>query len=231
MNNPENKGSQLQHIAVIIDGNRRFAKNKKKLPWEGHAKGADKTEEFLGWCKELGITETTIYVLSTENLKRPKKEVDELFKLTKKFIEKLKKDKRAKEDKIKISFIGDLSLVPEDIRKSAEEIMRDTKDHDNYKLNLCFAYGGRQELVATFNKLKGKKGEITEKDITGALWLSSEPELIIRTGGKTRTSNFLPWQAIYSEWYFTDILWPDFTKQNLLKAIEAFNTTQRNFGK
>ena len=109
--------------------------------------------------------------------------------------------------------------------------MRDTKDHDNYKLNLCFAYGGRQELVATFNKLKGKKGEITEKDITGALWLSSEPELIIRTGGKTRTSNFLPWQAIYSEWYFTDILWPDFTKQNLLKAIEAFNTTQRNFGK
>ena len=224
---------ELNHIAVIIDGNRRFAKKKGKLPWQGHSVGADKVEKFLEWCKEKDIHELTLYVLSTENLKRDPKEVKELFKLTKKWLKKMKKDKRVKEDKIKISFIGDLSLVPKDVRQAAEEIEQETKDHDNYKLNLCFAYGGRYELVQAFNKLKDEKGknEITEKDITNALWLSSEPDLIIRTSGHIRTSNFLPWQSVYSEWHFADVLWPEFTKQDLEKAIEKFNQTQRNFGK
>jgi len=220
------------HVGVIIDGNRRFAKARGEKPWEGHRAGADKVEEFLKWCRELEIKEATIYALSTENLKRDPKEVEALFSLFKKWFKKFAKNKEVKEKGVRIRFIGDLSLVPEDVRKLAEQIESETKSHSNYKINFCFAYGGRIELVHAINKLldEGKK-RVTEQDVTDALWLSSEPDLIIRTGGKIRTSNFLPWQSVYSEWIFLDKMWPEITKQDLIDCIAKFNQVQRNFGK
>jgi len=230
---------QIDHIAIILDGNRRFAKAQNKKPWQGHTAGADKVEEFLNWCKELGIKETTPYMLSTENLNRNPEELKHLFNLFRKFFKKFKDSKEIHENKVKIKFIGDLSLIPSDIKQLAEQIQENTKDYDNYKLNFCFAYGGRLEIVNAFNKLseekaknnKGNQSDITEQDITNALWLKSEPQFIIRTGGHNRTSNFLPWQSVYSEWIFLDKLWPEFTKQDLIQCIEKFNSTQRNFGK
>lgn len=221
----------LKHVAIILDGNRRYAKARGLPAWKGHEEGAKNVDRLMNWCKELGIKEITLYVLSTENLKREPKELKYLFKLFKTWFKKFKKDKRIHENKIKMRFIGDLSLVPEDVSKLAKEIENDTKDYNNYILNFCFAYGGRRELLDAFNKLNGKKGKITEEDVAGALWLKDEPDLIIRTGGMTRTSNFLPWQSVYSEWIFTKKLWPEFSKEDLQECLEEFETRKRNFGR
>lgn len=220
-----------KHVAVILDGNRRYAKAKGERSWKGHDAGAETFENFVNWCDELGVNEVTAYVLSTENLKREKGELDHLFALFVKFFERFKKDKKVKEKRLKMRFIGDLSLVPENLRKLAGEIEELTKDYDGFIINFCFAYGGRLELVKAFNKLKSKKGEISEEDITKALWLSDEPDLVIRTGNAMRTSNFLPWQTAYSEWIFLDKMWPEFTKQDLIACIEDFKNRKRNFGK
>jgi len=223
--------NKLKHLAVIIDGNRRYARKKGMPQWKGHEFGARKVEKLLEWCKELNIKEITLYTLSTENLKRTKKELSYLFSLFKKWFKKFKNNKRIKKDKIKIRFIGDLNLVSKEIKELAKEIEKTTKKHNNYKINFCFAYGGRQELLEAFNKLKEKKGKITEKDIEKVLWLSSEPDLIIRTGNRIRTSNFLPWQSVYSEWLFLKKFWPEFTKADLKKAIREFSKRKRNFGR
>ncbi|MDP1729390.1 MAG: polyprenyl diphosphate synthase [archaeon] len=224
--------TQVKHIGIIVDGNRRFAKAQSKKPWEGHREGANILKDFFNWSKELKIKEITAYVLSTENLNREKQEVDELFKLFKEYFKELQKDKKIDEEKVKISFIGDLSLVPKDIKELAEKLMERTKNYENYKINFCFAYGGRNELVYAVNKLlKENKKQITEQDITNSLWLQSEPDFIIRTGGKIRTSNFLPWQSVYSEWIFLEKMWPEITKEDLIECIDKFKSTQRNFGK
>jgi len=221
----------LKHIAIILDGNRRYAKARGLPAWKGHEAGAENVEKLLDWCRELDIKEITLYVLSTENLKREPEELKYLFKLFKEWFRKFKKDKRIHENKIRMRFIGDLSLVPEDVSKLAREIEQDTKDYSNYIINFCFAYGGRLELVEAFNKLKDKKGKISEEDITNALWLKDEPDMIIRTGTVKRTSNFLPWQAIYSEWIFLDKMWPEFSKEDLIACIKEFESRKRNFGK
>jgi len=224
--------TKLNHIAIILDGNRRFAKQKGKESWKGHDSGADNFEKFLEWTRDLGVKEITAYILSTENLKRDKQELDHLFDLFKKWFEKFKDSKEIHDNKVKIKFIGELNLVPEEIRKKALELEEKTKNYNNYILNFCFAYGGRLELVHAFNKLL-KQGikEVKEEDITKNLWLSSEPELIIRTGNSIRTSNFLPWQSAYSEWIFLEKLWPEFTKEDLISCLENFNSRKRNFGK
>jgi tritrans,polycis-undecaprenyl-diphosphate synthase [geranylgeranyl-diphosphate specific] len=228
----ENQENKLNHLSIILDGNRRYAKQKGKEPWKGHDAGAETFEKFLNWCKELNIKEITAYILSTENLKREPKELEHLFSLFKKWFEKFSNSKEIHDNKVKIRFIGDLNLVPEEIRKSAEELQEKTKGYDNYILNLCFAYGGRTELVNAVNKLlKQEKKQITEKDIQENLWLKTEPDLIIRTGNVKRTSNFLPWQSTYSEWIFIEKMWPEFTKQDLLNCIEEFKSRKKNFGK
>jgi len=220
----------IKHIAFVIDGNRRWAKQRNLKPWQGHEEGAKVVEKSLDWGEELGIKEITYYTLSTENLKRDKLELEFLFKLFKRWFKEFKDDKRI-EKKVKIRFIGDLSLVPKDIRELAEEIEKDTQKNENYVLNFCFAYGGRLELIQAFNKLKNKKGDITEQDIENSLWLKSSPELIIRTGNAIRTSNFLPWQSAYSEWLFLEKMWPDFTKNDLVSCLKNFEDRKRNFGR
>lgn len=223
--------NKLNHLAVVLDGNRRFAKEQNMPNFKGHEAGAEKLEEFLRWCINMDIREVTVYALSTENLKRSKLELDYLFLLFKRFFNKLKKDKEIHEKKVGIRFIGDLSLIPEDLRKLAEEIEHDTKDYENYKINICLAYGGRHELIKAINKLiKSGKKSVTEEDITNALWLKTSPDLIIRTGNSIRTSNFLIWQSAYSEWIFLEKKWPEFTKEDLIKCIEKFKGIKRNFG-
>lgn len=223
--------NKLKHLAVVIDGNRRWAKSRNLQAWKGHEAGAENVDRLLDWCKELGIKEITIYTLSTENLKRNPLELNFLFDLFVRWFKKLKKDKRIKKDRIKIRFIGDLSLVPKNIAELAKEIERDTFSYENFKINFCFAYGGRLELLQAINKLKNKKGKITEKEITNALWLQSEPDLIIRTGEQKRLSNFLPWQSVYSELIFSEKMWPDFSKEDLISCIKEFKKRKRNFGR
>lgn len=228
----ENKIS-VNHIGIILDGNRRYAKKLGKEPWKGHDAGAKVFEKFLNWCKELDIKEITAYILSTENLGRESKELDYLLNLFRKWFKKLLNGKEIHENKIKVKFIGDLSLVPEDLREIAHQLEEKTKSYSNRLLNFCFAYSGRLELTSAFNRLREEKpGEkLTESDITRALWLSDEPDLIIRTGNAMRTSNFLPWQSIYSEWIFLDKMWPEFTKEDLINSIEEFDSRKRTFGK
>lgn len=223
-----------KHIAIILDGNRRFAKRLMLEPWKGHEYGAEKIEELLDYVKDLGIKELTLYCLSCENLKsRPKNELEYLFQIFKKEFKNLDREKIEK-NKIQIKFIGNLSLLPKDLKEQCERLEKETKKNNNFKINFAIAYGGRQELIEAVKKIiknKIKENEITEETIKDNLYISDEPDIIIRTGGEKRTSNFLLWQSTYSEWFFLDKMWPEFEKQDLLECIEQFKNRKRNFGK
>ncbi len=231
--------SNSLHVAIVLDGNRRYAKKHSlKFLWNGHDKGAETVEQLLDWCKELNINQLTLYCLSTENLKREKDEVNALLSLFKKKFLEFENDKRIKEDRVKIRFIGNLSLLPSDIQEICKRIENNTKENNNYIINFCLAYGGKEEIIQAVKKIaeqaknsKIKIENINEKTINQALYISDQPDLIIRTGGFKRTSNFLPFQSAYSEWFFSDKLWPEFTKQDLIECIEQFKKTKRNFGK
>jgi len=220
----------LNHLAVIIDGNRRWARAKGLKPWDGHEEGAKAVDKFLNNCLELGIKEITVYTLSTENLDRDPLELKFIFKIFGQYFKNFKKDKRISENGVKIKFAGDLSLIPKETQKIAAEVEEFTKDFSKRKLNFCFAYGGRLELMRAFEKLRHKE-KITEDDVKNALWIGSDPDLIIRTGGHKRLSGFLPWQSTYSELIFLEKMWPDFNKQDLLDCISEFESRKRNFGK
>jgi len=218
-------------MGIILDGNRRFAKKLMKQPWKGHEEGAKRVEEILDWCKELGIRQLTLYCFSLENFKRTKEEVDFLMKLFKREFERLEKDERIKKDKVKIRFIGEKELLDKELWELIKRIEEKTKEYDNYILNFAIAYGGRQEIISAIKKLIENKKEINEENFKECLLLKDEPDLIIRTGGEKRTSNFLPWQSVYSEWIFLDKMWPEITKKDLEEAIVEFNSRQRRFGK
>jgi|TARA_Y100000310_G_scaffold345431_1_gene464945 tritrans,polycis-undecaprenyl-diphosphate synthase [geranylgeranyl-diphosphate specific] len=223
-NNPE-------HIAIILDGNRRYAEKLGIPKFMGHEKGFNKIKELLKWCVELGIKEVTLYCFSTENFKRSKKEVDYLFNLFRKRIGDFKKDKTIHDNKVKISFIGRISMFPEDMQKSMNEVMEMTKDYGNYKLNLALAYGARSEIVDSFKKIISKEiKDIDESIIKENLYLPDDVDILIRPGGEKRISNFLLFQMAYAELFFIDKLWPEFTKQDLVAIIEDFKTRERRFG-
>jgi len=219
------------HIGIILDGNRRFAKKIMQQPWKGHEEGAKRVEELLDWCKELGIKQLTLYCFSLENFNRTKEEVDFLMKLFKKEFERLEKDKRIIENRVRIRFIGQKELLNKDLRELMNRIEKKTKDYNNYVLNFAIAYSGKQEILSAIKKLIECKKEVNEENFRECLWLSDSPDLIIRTGGEKRTSNFFPWQSVYSEWVFLDKMWPEMTKEDLREAIVEFNSRQRRFGK
>ena len=219
------------HIGIIIDGNRRFAERIGKSPREGHEEGAKKIEELLNWCKELAIKKLTLYCFSIENFNRSKKEVNFLMALFKKFFKKFENDKQIEENKIKIKFIGEKKLLDNQLQEMINRIEEKTKKYNDYIINFAIAYSGRQEILSAVKKLIEREKEINEKNFQDCLWLSDEPDFIIRTGGEKRTSNFLPWQSVYSEWIFLDKMWPEFTKQDLKKAIKEFKKRERRFGK
>lgn len=223
-----------EHIGIIIDGNRRFAKKLFLKPWEGHNFGLKKLREFIDWCFELGIKEITIYALSIQNLSRTKQELYFLLKLLKKELENLLKQKNdLKQKQIKINFIGKSSLLSKDIISLQQKIMNETKNNKDKKINFAIAYGGREEILEAVNKIiKDKKIKTVNEEIFSKhLWLNTNPDLIIRTGGEIRTSNFLPWQSTYSEYIFLKKLWPEIEKQDLINCLKEFSERERRFGR
>jgi len=227
-----------KHIAIVVDGNRRYAKKLGLQPWKGHEYGIKKLEQLLEWCKELKIRELTLYSFSTENFKRAKIEKNFLFNIFKREFNNMRYRENIFKNKIRVNVIGRLEMFPYNIRKSMLDIMEKTKNHNNFIVNFAMAYGGRQEITDAVKKIakdlesgKIKANEINEKLITNNLYIKSEPDLVIRPGGEIRTSNFLTWQSVYSELIFLDKLWPEFTKEDLIMCIEEFNRRERRFGK
>ena len=222
--------NQLKHVGIILDGNRRFAKKLMLEPWKGHELGAGKIENLLDWLNELGIRQVTLYCFSLENFNRPKKEFDFLMKLFKKEFLKLEKDNRVNENKIKIRFIGKKELFDKELQELMNKLEEMTKNYNDYVINFAIGYGGRQEIVEAVKSLKESGEEINEENLRKNLWLSEDIDLVIRTGGEKRTSNFLPWQSVYSEWIFLDKTWPEFNKEDLINCIKEFNNRKRRFG-
>jgi len=223
-----------KHLALIPDGNRRWALKRNLQPWEGHKFGAEKIEALLNWCLELKIPQVSIYVLSTENLNRPKIEVCELFKLLKQHLLRWEKRDFLSKYDIRVRFFGDFYKIPKPLIRVMNRLMEKTLTHQKSVLNLLVAYSGRYEILEMVKKVVGKLGsriEITPKLIEENFLISTPVDLVIRTGGEHRLSNLLPWQTAYAEIYVTETLLPDFTRDEFLRAIEWYNNRQRRFGK
>lgn len=223
--------NQLKHIALVLDGNRRFAKKLLLEPWKGHELGAEKIEKLFDWCSELRIKEVTLYCFSIENFSRPRKEFDFLMNLFKKEFAKYDKSEKFSENGIRVRFIGRREMFDEEMQRLMGNVEKKTEKNSKFIFNFCMAYGGRQEIIDSIKKLVASKMEISEENLKKNLWLGSEPELIIRTGGEKRTSNFLMWQSAYSEWIFLDKMWPEFTKEDLINCINEYNKRERRFGR
>ncbi|MBR7097965.1 MAG: di-trans,poly-cis-decaprenylcistransferase [Clostridia bacterium] len=221
---------RLQHIAFIMDGNGRWA-NKRGMPREfGHTHGAATFKKIGRYCEKIGLKYMTVYAFSTENWKRPQKEVDAIMKLFDEYIEECFAEMM--DDNVHFRFIGNLSVFPEELRAKMDRIDRETA-HKPFILNIAVNYGGREEIVHACNALiRAGKNEITEDDISKNLYTLDcpEPDLIVRTGGDLRSSNFLLWQSAYAEYYFTKILWPDFSPRDVDDAVNAFYGRKRRFG-
>ena len=226
-----------EHVAIIMDGNGRWA-TKKGLPRTyGHKRGVSVLKEILKVSKKLGCKVLTVYAFSTENWARPKKEVDFLINL---FSEVLRNEiEEIHEESTKIKFIGDLTPFPETLKKIISNSESLTKNNNKFLLNVCINYGGRQEIVKVAKKLalKSSTGEIKPGEVNEELFNSElltsgikDPELLIRTSGEKRISNFLLWQLAYSEIYISDVLWPDFNEFEFLKAIIDYQSRNRRFG-
>lgn len=226
-----NEGNTPRHIAIILDGNRRYARKLGIQRFKGHEKGFDKIKDLLEWCMGLGVKEVTLYCFSTENFKRDKEEVEYLFDLFRKKIGDFKRDKLIHKNKVRISVVGRLFMFPEDMQKEMKEVTDLTKDYDNYRLNLALAYGGRGEIVDAIKNIIGLGiKDINEGVVKDNLYLKNDVDLLIRPGGEHRLSNFLIWQNSYAELYFSDKLWPEFGKEDLIKAVEWFKQRERRFG-
>lgn len=229
-----------KHIGIILDGNRRFAKKLMLKPWKGHEWGRDKIEKLLEWCKEIGIAELTLYAFSIQNFNRPKHEFNYLMKLFKEAFHDLmtKEENKKRLEQIQVRFIGRTWMFPSEVQKSMKKLTEYTKNNSPYKINFAMAYGGREEVLDAVKRIAEavKKGKldidsINEESFSKNLYLQSEPELIIRTGGDRRTSNFLIWQSHYSEWFFLEKTWPEFEKEDLIKVINEFSQRERRFGR
>ncbi|MGC8993555.1 MAG: polyprenyl diphosphate synthase [Candidatus Aenigmatarchaeota archaeon] len=228
------------HLGVIIDGNRRWAKKRGLPPWKGHEAGAKKLNEFLNWCLEVGIQNVSIYTLSTENLNRPKEELKHLFRILEEYIDGLLNNKERfallEKYEVKVRFVGELNRLPKKLIKLMGKLMEKTAKYQKRVLNFLVAYGGKSEIVNAIKKIaeeivKRGKIEISEKDVEKYLYIPIPLDLVIRTGGYQRLSNFLLWQASYAEIYVTKTLWPDFSKKEFIKALKWYSRQKRNFGR
>lgn len=229
----------LKHVGVVLDGNRRFAKRLMLEPWKGHEFGAEKVKKLIAWCIELGIKELTLYAFSMQNFNRPKQEFDYLMKLFEKTFKDTVADPDVKKKKIRFRFIGRTSLFPQSVQKQIQLLEKATEKNNKFMVNIALAYGGREEIVDTVKKIGRliEEGKITDKEIDEALiskhlYMPDEPDLIIRTGGEKRTSNFLIWQASYAEWIFLENkTWPEFEKEDFIKCVDEYKRRERRFGR
>jgi tritrans,polycis-undecaprenyl-diphosphate synthase [geranylgeranyl-diphosphate specific] len=228
-----------KHVGFILDGNRRFGKIVLNDKLAGHTHGSNKVKQVLSWCKDFNIRETTMWIFSTENFNRPKKEVDMLMALFVKKLKAIETDKEIHQDKIQINFYGRIDLFPEEVQNGINAVTAATKDYDNYRVNFAVGYGGQQEILDVAKRLAQKAAdgeivpsEISNKDFEAAMYLDlPDIDLIIRTGGAKRTSGFMPWKGAYAEWYFTEKFWPEFDKAELVRALADYSDRQRRFGK
>ena len=226
-----------QHVAIILDGNGRWAKSKGMPRNYGHVQGAKTVEVICEEAYRMGIQYLTVYAFSTENWNRPKDEVDALMKLLRNYMKTCLTT--AKKNRMCVRVIGDKTRLDEDIRTRIAELEESTKDNDGLHFQIALNYGGRDEIVRAVKKIteKAAKGELSPEDVTED-YLSGmldthglpEPDLLIRTCNEQRISNFLLWQLAYTEFYFTPVAWPDCTKEELIKAVEAYNPIDRRYG-
>ena len=242
LENEIQNGDIPNHIALILDGNRRWAKRHLSMPNKGHWKGADAVENLLDWCEEFDIKIVTLYALSAENLERKDEELEYLYELIRMRLEKLFNDPRIHRDKMRVKGIGRIELLPESIKKILRQLDEATKNYDRHFLNIALAYGGQYELVDAVKKI-GKKikdgsldvDEINKEEIESNLYTShlpqSSPDMVLRTSGEKRLSGFLMWQSAYSELVFMDIFWPEFRKIDLMRAIRTYQERRRRLGK
>lgn len=236
------KGPIPAHIAIIMDGNRRWARERGLPPLYGHKYGAEVVESVLKWCYDLGVKTVTLYVLSTENLvKRSKEELENIYAILSEKLDKLLKSEDIGKWRARISFLGDRSLLPQFIVAKIEELESRTRGYNERFLNLALAYGGRREIVDAVRRVAAdvKNGKLDVSDINEEVFERylytgdqpyPEPDLVIRTSGEMRISNFLLWQIAYSELIFIDVYWPDFRKIDLLRAIRLYQQRQRRLG-
>jgi len=230
-----------EHIAIILDGNRRWASEKDMPPWLGHKKGAEKVEQLLEWCLKLNVKSITLYAFSTENFRRSQKEVKEILRIASEKLQKILTDERIHKNKVRVKVIGRKHLLPEKLQRLIEEVERATQNYDKHFLNIALAYGGRAEIVDAARRLAEKvqskelrpedvNEELFEKFLYTSYLPKQDPDLIIRTSGEERLSGFLLWQSAYSELCFLDVYWPDFRLIDLLRAVRTFQKRKRRFG-
>lgn len=218
------------HIGIIMDGNGRWAKKRGLPRTAGHKAGAEVFKKISKECARLGIREATFYAFSTENWKRPKEEVDALMRLFHDYLIEAKEDMEASGN-IRVKFVGEKEGISDDLLKLMQDAETETGKRDGTLVNLAVNYGGRQEIVSAVNKLIAQgKTEITEDDISSSIYTMPECDLIIRPSGEERLSNFLLWQAAYSEFWYSDVLWPDFKEKDLHLALREFENRNRRFG-
>jgi tritrans,polycis-undecaprenyl-diphosphate synthase [geranylgeranyl-diphosphate specific] len=238
-------GIKPEHIAIILDGNRRWANDKEINPWLqdkwGHKQGADTVELLLDWCQILDVKFVTLYTFSTENFGRKSEEIAKIMQIAEERFRKLLTDERVHKDKVHVKVIGRTNLLPDKLQKIITDVEKATESYSNYFWNFAFAYGGRAEIVdaAKTIALKVKNGELNVEDVTENTFekylytshmTKQDPDMIIRTSGEERLSGFLLWQAAYSELLFLDVYWPDFRFIDLLRTIRVFQRRKRRFG-
>lgn len=226
-----------RHVAIILDGNGRWAKQKGMPRNYGHVQGAKTVEVICEEAYKMGIQYLTVYAFSTENWNRPKDEVDALMKLLRNYMKTCLQT--AKKNRMCVRVIGEKSRLDRDIRERIEELEEATKDNDGLHFQIAINYGGRDEILRAARRLYGliengelKADQVTEADLNNCLDTAGipDPDLLIRTCNEQRISNFLLWQLAYTEFYFTPVAWPDFSKEELLRAVEAYNHRNRKFG-
>lgn len=227
-----------QHVAIILDGNGRWAKGKGMPRNYGHAQGSKNVERICEESWRMGIKYLTVYAFSTENWNRPKDEVDALMKLLRNYMKTCLKT--AEKNRMRVRVIGDKSGLDDDIRNRIEELEKASDKNDGLNFQIAINYGSRDEMLRAMRKMAEdvKEGKVLPEQIDGPLFESyldtygiPDPDLLIRTSGELRLSNYLLWQMAYTEFYFTDVLWPDFTKEELEKAILQYNNRDRRYGK
>lgn len=226
-----------RHVAIIMDGNGRWAKRRGLPRTAGHAAGAETFRTIATYAKELGLEYLTVYAFSTENWKRPEDEVSSIMGLLERYLKEA--IETMAKDKVKMAFFGDLSPLSPKLQELCHRTEEISKGYDGCQVNICFNYGGRAEIIRAAMEFarRCQQGQANPEDLTeealGDLLYSAgvpDPDLVIRPSGEVRISNFLLWQSAYSEFYFTDVLWPDFTKEELLRAIADFQNRSRRFG-
>jgi undecaprenyl diphosphate synthase len=226
-----------RHIAIIMDGNGRWAKKRGLPRTAGHAAGAETFRTIATYCKDIGLDYLTVYAFSTENWKRPAEEVSAIMGLLKKYL--LEAIGRMERDKVKMEFFGDLSPLTPELRQLCERTREISKHYDGCQVNICLNYGGRDEILRAAMAYaqdcqagRADAAQLSQEQFGNYLFSAGvpDPDLVIRPSGELRLSNFLLWQSAYAEFYFTDVLWPDFSKGELLRAIAAYQSRNRRFG-